>query len=59
MFITWQSKWAGRREQIAHRLALIEEQLEKIKQESDGALPRLVVFGVPHDAEEMTSLPAF
>jgi hypothetical protein len=61
MFQTWQKQWSGRRELIAHRLEMIERQLEKLmpKEGSDTPPPQLVVFGVPHDSDEMTSMTVY
>ena len=60
MFHTWQKQWSSRRELIAHRLTLIEEQLEKLNQtlEPTSRPPQLVVFGMPHDSDEVSTWPA-
>jgi hypothetical protein len=61
MFHTWQKQWSGRRELIAHRLEMIERQLERLtpKEGGDSQPPQLVVFGVPHDSDEMTSMTVY
>lgn len=61
MFHAWQKQWSGRRELIAHRLEMIERQLERMipKEGGDTKPPQLVVFGVPHDSDEMTSMTVY
>ena len=51
MFRAWQKQWLDRREQIAHRLEMIESQLSRIapSAEKKASSPQLVVFGVPRD----------
>jgi hypothetical protein len=58
MFQTWQKQWSCRRELIAHRLEMIETQLERLMPKETGKSkpPQLVVFGVPHDSDQMTSM---
>ena len=53
VFALWQSRWTEHRDQIAHRLSLIEAQLEKLDTQAESPL-RLALIGVPSDAKEMT-----
>jgi hypothetical protein len=61
MFQAWQKQWSSRRELIAHRLQMIETQLERLmpKEPGQSKPPQLVVFGVPHDSDEMTSMTVY
>jgi hypothetical protein len=61
LFHAWQKQWASRRDLIAHRLEMIEQQLQKLVPGEGSAAPppQLVVFGVPHDSDEMTSMAVY
>ena len=56
VFALWQSRWAEHRDQIAHRLSLIESQLEKLGTQAEQPPPRLALIGGPSDADEMTAM---
>lgn len=47
-FLSWQERWAHRRDQIAHRLELIDSQLEKLVQEN-APHPQLTLVGSASD----------
>lgn len=47
-FLCWQERWAHRRDQIAHRLELIDSQLEQLVQEN-APLPQLMLVGASAD----------
>jgi hypothetical protein len=57
MYVTWQRRWAARRQEIAHRLEMIESQLSRIAVPAGkkAPVPQLVVFAAPADSEEMTA----
>jgi L-lactate utilization protein LutB len=43
-FLSWQERWAHRRDQIAHRLELIDSQLEQLVQDNT-RFPQLTLVG--------------
>lgn len=47
-FLSWQERWADRRDQIAHRLELIDSQLEQLAQEN-APQPQLMLVGTSLD----------
>src|SRR4051812_36341497 len=57
MYQTWQKRWAARRQEIAHRLEMIESQLSRIAPPAGkkAPVPQLVVFSAPADSDEMTA----
>lgn len=57
MYQTWQKRWAERRQEIAHRLEMIESQLSRIALPAGkkAPAPRLVVFAASADSDEMTA----
>ncbi|MGE3316696.1 MAG: hypothetical protein AB7O26_16385 [Planctomycetaceae bacterium] len=52
---SWQKKWSTRRDEIANRLELIEQQLDELGRPSTAG-PRLSIVGVPIDADQMTGM---
>lgn len=54
---SWQKKWSARREEIANRLEMIEQQLDKMGRPTQfESGPRLSVVGIPFDADQMASM---
>ena len=47
-FQEWQTRWAGQQDQIARRLAMIEEELDRLA-DSPASFPTLRVFGNEHE----------
>lgn len=47
-FLSWQERWADRRDQIAYRLELIDSQLEQLVQEN-APQPQLMLVGSSRD----------
>jgi hypothetical protein len=57
MFNTWQKQWLSRRDEIAHRLEMIENHLSQIVPPAGKKAPatQLVVFSAAGDSNEMTA----
>ena len=53
LFDEWKKRWAHRRDQIAHRLELIEAQLEELS-EPDHQHPQLAIVTAPHGTDELS-----
>jgi hypothetical protein len=52
---SWQKKWSARRDEIANRLELIEQQLDEMGRPSPAG-PRLSIVGVPSDSDQMIGM---
>ena len=57
LFEQWQRQWKRRRQQIAERLAVIEQQLQPADA-ADDSTPRLALVGVPSDGKKMATMAA-
>jgi peptidoglycan hydrolase CwlO-like protein len=51
-FTEWQQQWSKRKQEIARRLEMIEEQMEQMSGETRSPQPRLAIFGAPADGTE-------
>jgi len=60
VFKSWQTNWSGRRDQIARRLAIIEDQLERFAQNQAEPSPQLSIYNMPAvETDEFMSMSGF
>lgn len=54
-FADWQDQWAHRQADLSRRMEFIEAELQRLTARTPDR-PRLGVYGVPADGQEMTSM---